>query len=234
MRARSHLADRFVRAERAAAEALFSPTDARAAVATLLWAEAFGWPTARKPLSDLEWDRVTRILHEAGEHVPGDWRDAGPDPRRLDASALKDYAAASRTVLDLVGRAFVVVEYISPRLRIGVEGTVQTVQYVDEQWRLGLSIDRQPRPLEYLSLAMFGTCTMPPELLTPEDRRELEQQAGNNAPEVVPVVHSPEPGPARLWPRQRAGNGVAVGCGPTGATSTAPPTLDPVAPDGAS
>jgi len=182
----AHLADRFVRAERAAAEKLWSPTDARAAVATLLWAEAFGWPTARKPLTDLEWERVTAILHEAGEVVPGDWPDP-PEARMLSGDKLYDYQAGSRTVLDLVGRAFVVVDYISPRLVRGAMGTVQTVQYVDQRWRLGVALDRQPRPLEYLSLAMFGTSTTPPELLSQLELQEL--LAGNKSPEVVPVVH---------------------------------------------
>jgi len=154
------------RVEAAALDRHLSVTTARAAVATLLYADQYGWPSAREPLSEPEWDRLLWLLDQAGEPVPDDFMGPGCRAELVPREYLGDYGHGPRggSLLALPGRRFVVTEYLTPRLRPGVAGAVDSVRFVGSRWRVCLRLDGQ-QAAEYVPLGMFVSCTMPPELL---------------------------------------------------------------------
>ncbi len=194
----------FLEVENAAALAGYPCLEARAAVATWWLAQEYGWPSAQETLTERQWGRLLEILRCAGLTVPDDVPVTTVPAELVPVAALGPYGheSVAGSLLALPGCWFRARQYISPLLTARMVGVVKAVEFLRGGWQVIVAL--RGRAYQRIPLGMFVSCTEPCE--------PLETKGSPRG--AVPVVHSPEPGPAAP---SRHGAGAAGGCGPTGA-----------------
>lgn len=117
------------------------------------------WNEARRSLSRSSWYRHLRILRKAGLKVPAELGQSD----ELPASFLGPYRARTATgaLLTLPGRPFRVLKPLDEWIVPGVTGKVDSVQFREGAWEVGVQLDGSPGGYEVLPLQTFVSSTEP-------------------------------------------------------------------------
>lgn len=184
----------FVEVENAAFRVGASCLEARAAVATWLMAQEYGWPSAQETLTDSQWFRLLDILERAGLTVPCDFTGPSGNPAAVSAEFLGAYArqGVAKSLLALPGCTFRVRQYIGPLLTCRMHGTVKGVEFDGSRWQVTVAL--RGRADQRVPLGIFVSCTEPFQPYPVESVTSGPARAVHGRAAAPSGVHAPPAG----------------------------------------